>query len=568
MRLRQRLLRCRRSLRGGVMVLVIALAFMAGGPSAPIALAAGEALSGSGSTWSANAVNQWVADVRGQGTNVNFTPNGSGQGRAQFAVNQADFADSDIPYQGEDPLTHQQDTSARPFAYIPIIAGGTSLMYHLQAGNNLIRNVRLSGETVAKIFTAKITMWNDAQITADNNGRVLPAKRIQVVVDSQGGGTTAQFTDWMVHQYGPIWASYAGANVPTSYYPRKADNISGAPGDDRISATITSPDYDGAIGFVQYSYALNARFPVAKVLNASGYFTAPTPYNVAVALTRADIELNNHDPRFYLTQQLGRVYTSDDPRTYALSSYSYMIIPTKPDDPYISPGKAVTFENFSYYALCDGQQKAPRLGYSPLPRVLVQRAFDQVPHFPKYDPAIGANKNPNNCKNPTFDDRDPNRNLLAEIDPAPAPCDKIGQGPCDGDNNADPFGPGGANGAGGANGSGNGNGSGGDGTGGPNGGKNGPNGGKDGTGNGSGAANASNVDANGDASSDPNGDSGSSSVAGTSSELAAFRSQNITRVMGVLAAVELVLVLLVPAFVARANERRKAAGEGGGQDAR
>jgi hypothetical protein len=54
---------------------------------------------------------------------------------------------------------------------------------------------------------------------------------------------------------------------------------------------------------------------------------------------------------------------------------------------------------------------------------------------------------------------------------------------------------------------------------------------------------------------DAGGGSGAS-VAGTSTALAAFRSQGMTTVLGVLAAIELVLCLLVRAFVERAINRR------------
>ncbi|HEY4023118.1 MAG TPA: substrate-binding domain-containing protein, partial [Pseudonocardiaceae bacterium] len=202
--------------------LVISAATIAG-PAAPAAFAANEPLSGSGSSWSANAMQQWTSDESSRGVTVNFASNSSGAGRQAFSVFQDDFANSDIPYQGQDPLTGTYDASNnRKFAYMPIIAGGTSLMYQLNQGGNRIVNLRLSGQTVAKTFTGVIKMWNDPQITSDMNGQALPAKRIQVIVASGGSGTTAQFTDWMSKTYGSIWGSYAGANQPTSYYPINA----------------------------------------------------------------------------------------------------------------------------------------------------------------------------------------------------------------------------------------------------------------------------------------------------------------------------------------------------------
>ena len=64
-----------------------------------------------------------------------------------------------------------------------------------------MRNLRLSGETLTKIFTNQITNWNDPAITKDNNGREFPSLPITPVVRSDGSGTTAQFTTWMDHEY-------------------------------------------------------------------------------------------------------------------------------------------------------------------------------------------------------------------------------------------------------------------------------------------------------------------------------------------------------------------------------
>jgi len=511
-----------------------ALAVLVG--PAPAAMA-GEILSGAGSSWSANAMNQWTADEAAKGVEIAFTSSSSGAGRQQFAQFQQDFANSDIPYQGKDPLTGQPDDSQnRGYAYMPIIAGGTAIMYHLQQGNDLIRNVRLSGLTLAKIFTGKVTSWNDPAITADMNGHALPAKKIQVVVASGGSGTTAQFTDWMAKQYPDVWAAYAGAPKSTSYYPVNAPNVTAQGNDSTIASTIAGASYDGAIGYVQYSYALNAHYPVAKILNAAGYYSAPTPYNVAVALTKAQLQLADKDPKVYLTQDLSQVYTFGDPRVYQLSSYSYMIIPIDGGDRVITAGKAKTFADFSYYFLCEGQQEAPTLGYSPLPLNLVQAGFDQVKRFAKVNPTDLANRDPRTCDNPTFDPNNPSANKLAEIDPAPDACDKQGAGPCGTDNTADPLNK---------NGSGNGAGGGGSG----------------------GAATSTSAQPSIDPETGQTiggsaGGSGGDSPA-TASELAAFRSQTTTTVMGVLAAAEVVLVLLVPAFVARAITKRRNRDNGG-----
>ncbi len=60
-------------------------------------------------------------------------------------------------------------------------------------------------------------------------------------------------------------------------------------GDLGVSGYVAQSFAEGAIGYVNYSYSLGAQFPVAKVLNAAGYYTEPTPENVAVSLLKAKI---------------------------------------------------------------------------------------------------------------------------------------------------------------------------------------------------------------------------------------------------------------------------------------
>ncbi|MEN8672236.1 substrate-binding domain-containing protein, partial [Nocardioides sp.] len=161
-------------------------------------------IEGTGSTWSQIIVDQWIADVDSNGIKVVYTGGGSTKGRKDFSQASVDFAISEIPYQGTDE-TGQADTSnGRAYSYLPIVAGGTAFTYQLKVGNELVRNLRLSGETLAKIFTGQITNWNDAQITEDNNGRAFPSKTIIPVVRSDGSGTTAQFTSWLDKAYPAI----------------------------------------------------------------------------------------------------------------------------------------------------------------------------------------------------------------------------------------------------------------------------------------------------------------------------------------------------------------------------
>jgi phosphate ABC transporter phosphate-binding protein len=387
-------------------------------------------IEGTGSTWSELIVQQWIADVDANGMKVVYTGGGSTKGRKDFAQSSTDFAISEIPYQGKDEQGQADTSNGRAFAYLPIVAGGTAFTYQLKVGGQLVRNLRLSGETIAKIFTNKITNWDDPAIAKDNNGRRFPSLPIKPVVRSDGSGTTAQFTTWMDKVYPSIWRPYFGQSGLTSYYPKRGGLMISQAGSDQVMNTIKGYAGNGTIGYVEYSYPVNADYPVVKVLNKAGYFVEPTQYNTAVALTKARINMDQSS-QLYLTQILDGVYTNPDPRAYPISSYSYMIIPTGSDDARMTTSKRQTLADFLYYSLCAGQTKAGPYGYSPLPLNLVQAGFDQIAKLKKADKDVDlTDRDVRSCNNPTFDGKNLNHNVLADVAPQPAACDKVGAGPC------------------------------------------------------------------------------------------------------------------------------------------
>jgi phosphate transport system substrate-binding protein len=388
-----------RTSRGLVIALLLLVAAVAL-PASP-ALAADQ-INGAGSTWSQIAVDQWRSDVARQGLSVNYQGLGSSTGRQFYIQAQTDFAVSEIPFQpasfdrdGNKLYDEVANASKRPYAYLPIVAGGTSFMYHLDVNGKRVTDLHLSGATLAKIFTGGITNWNDPTIKADD-GRDFPSLPIQPVVRSDGSGTSAQFSAYMASQFPSIWNPFCSQALnlpspcpPTSLYPffngSKAQS-----GSDGVANFVSAPYNNGAITYVEYGYALQRGFPVASVLNQAGYFTQPTAENVAIALTKAQINPDR-------TQVLAGVYTNPDPRTYPVSSYSYMIVPTTTAAPF-TEGKGNTLGQFILYFLCTGQQKAKQLGYSPLPPNLVGFGFEAVSKIP------GAPTPPalKDCANPTI----------------------------------------------------------------------------------------------------------------------------------------------------------------------
>ena len=422
----------RRSRRKGVVLALVAGVLAIGTSANPAAAAGFTPLNGDGSSWAEPAISQWAKDVTPQGIQIAFSGDGSAQGRQNFIADVDDFAASDIAFlTTSDPFGGGIERPQLSYSYIPIVAGGTTFMYNLVVGGKKVTNLRLSGDTVTKIFTHQITNWSDPAITKDY-GAPLPSQPITVVTRSDGSGATYQFTRWMSKTYTGQWNSFCSAHggpgscPPTEFYPSFAGAVQ-KDGSDQVASFLASSLGEGAIGYDEYAYALNDGVPVVKLLNPAGYYTLPTASNVAIALQAAQI---NEDPTSvdFLIQNLDNVYTMNDPRSYPLSSYSYLIVPrdSRPGfsgpPPKFTPDKGQTLSTWLNYVLCSAQQKSGALGYSPLPQNLVVGGFQQDEHIPGAVPTPDLS-NLNNCNNPTYHD---GVNYLIKDAPQPSPCDKLG----------------------------------------------------------------------------------------------------------------------------------------------
>jgi phosphate ABC transporter phosphate-binding protein len=397
----------------------------------PAAAASYTPIVGSGSSWVYPAMNSWITNVKQFQIVVNYTASGSSQGRNDFKSGLADFGASEIPYGVQDGNSFDP-APTRGYAYIPDAAGGTTFMYNLNINGQRVTNLRLSGKDIADIFTNKVTTWDDPEIKADNPQLSLPSIPIIPVVRSDGSGATAQFTQWMIATQGTDWTAYCGVVgrnpcTQTSTFPVQSGTaMIGVPQDAGVAGYVSQSGSNGAIGYVEYSYALATGFPVAKVLNAAGYYTLPSPGHVAVSLLAAKIN-SDTSSALYLTQDLSSVYSDADPRTYELSSYSYMIVPTDLTSN-MTENKGYTLGAFGQFLLCVGQSQVDALGYSALPINLVEDAFTQLRKIPGNAVPVQDTAAIQQCNNPTFSTD--GTNTLANNDPQPLTCDKQGSTQC------------------------------------------------------------------------------------------------------------------------------------------
>lgn len=331
--------------------IILGAAGTAGAQEAPITaqqVDTGTTVAGAGSTFIANAVDQWRADFKkAQGVTITYAGVGSGAGRTQLIAGTVDFAGSDTAASSSDAAALRSKYGS--YIYVPTIAGGIAVEFNVPG----VSSLRLSGPTIAKIFSGKITNWKDAAIAADN-GTAGPDLPIQVFVRSDSSGTSNVFTQYLGAAAPADWTTGA-----TNTFPTSGGQIAKA-GSDGVSNAVQSTS--GGIGYAEVSYANERSINVVKVKNAAGQFRGPDNASVTAALDDATI---NPDGTLTLA------FTGTNPTAYPISTTSYFIIPTTMDSK-----KGENLKAFLTYALSSaGQSSVAPLGYAPLPAKVLSNAL-------------------------------------------------------------------------------------------------------------------------------------------------------------------------------------------------
>lgn len=372
---------------------------------APPAVAAPARINGSGSSYVALAMQQWVADAQTSGLQVNYLPTGSPQGLTSFGQSLSDFAGTEAEFSA---LSARGGEETRGYQYVPDVAGAIAAMYNVQDGaGRKVDYLHLSRRTIARIFTGDISRWSDPAISADNKGLVLPDQPITVVYRGGQSGTTGLFYDFVASVAPDIFGPWAARNqLPTNVRiiqldsaPNFAPKTQAFSGSDQIAQHVASAGGLWSIGYDEFGYAKTYKVSTAWVENASGNWVLPYAQNISSALEGATLRPD-------LSQELSGVYNSPKPDAYPISAYSYLVTQcTQSGDrptckgPYDNEGVTETLVKWMRYIACEGQVNMAQIGYSPLPPNLSQEIANSIGRMQGTAPEVLT---PGNCKNPRF----------------------------------------------------------------------------------------------------------------------------------------------------------------------
>jgi len=275
-------------------------------------------LNGAGASSQESAMAAWRAGFQSlnSGATVNYDSVGSGGGRTQFLAGGVSFAGTDAALSA-DELAKAKTLCGTDPVELPVYISPIVVIFSLPG----ITKLQMAPATIAKIFDAKITNWNDPAIAADNPGVALPDLAITTVHRSDDSGTTKNFTDYLSKAAADSW-SYGAVSTWASKTGEGANGTTG------VVSTVQSGS--GAIGYADASKAGTLGTVAIKVGNAYVPFSAEAAAKV--------VDISPRDTTRAATDIVVKLdRTTTEAGAYPMVLVSYLVACPKYSDPKVAP---------------------------------------------------------------------------------------------------------------------------------------------------------------------------------------------------------------------------------------
>ncbi len=297
-------------------------------------------INGAGATFPNPLYSRWTYEYNKiTGIKINYQSIGSGGGIRQIKAKTVDFGASDAPLKPE-------KLEASGLIQFPMAIGGVVPVVNISGINP--GDMKLTPEVLADIYLGKIKKWDDPAIKALNQGLKLPSMDITVVHRADGSGTTWIFTNYL-YKVSKTWNNRVGFGTAV----RWPVGIGGK-GNEGVAAYVKR--INGAIGYLEFAYAIQNKLSHARLKNKSGYFIDPAIKSFRAAAAVADWK---NAPGYYviLTDQKGK-------NTWPIAGATFILMYKRQTD----CEKAKNLLEFFDWAYQNGSKTAISLKYVPVPK--------------------------------------------------------------------------------------------------------------------------------------------------------------------------------------------------------
>lgn len=304
----------------------------------------GADITGAGATFPYPIYAKWAEAYKAKtGVGLNYQSIGSGGGIKQIKAKTVDFGASDKPLKPE-------ELEKDGLMQFPTVMGGVVPVVNLvgiQGGQ-----LKLTGTVLADIYLGKIKKWNDPAIAQLNKGLSLPDQAITVVHRSDGSGTTFIFTNYL-SKVSPEWKQKVGEEASVSW-----PSGVGGKGNEGVASYVKQ--LKGAIGYVEFAYALQNKMTFTLLQNKEGAFVSPTEESFRAAAANAQWD---KAPGFYeiLTDEPGK-------QSWPITGATFILLHKSQ----ANAENAKTVLKFFEWAYAEGDKLALDLDYIPMPDSVVK----------------------------------------------------------------------------------------------------------------------------------------------------------------------------------------------------
>jgi len=286
---------------------------------------------------------------KNQGITVRYLSRSTVQGIEELSRGSGDFAAGELPLSEE-----QMHGGTVHLTSIPSVIVALVPVYNLPGKPQL----KFSGKLLSEIFLGSVKTWKDPRIAKLNPGVSLPDLPVKVVHRTSGKGSNYIFTEFL-SKTDPEWKSKVGTS-PSPVWP-VGDEANR--GEDMIAKVAAA---EGAIGYVEASFARHSELGYGDVESGSGQFVRATPATIAAACEAVEKGMRD-DFRVSMTNVAGK-------DAFPISSFTWLYLPESG----LSPERSKALKQFLNWALSEGQEIARTQGYASLPPSILNKARARV----------------------------------------------------------------------------------------------------------------------------------------------------------------------------------------------
>jgi phosphate transport system substrate-binding protein len=321
-------------------------------------------ITGSGSTFAVPIYTEWIYAYQfvDPSVAINYQGIGSGGGKKAIIDGTVDFAGSDSV------LTDTETASGKDLQMVPTAAGPVAFTYNIEGVAATDPVLVLDRNTLVGIYLGTVKNWNDPAIAALNKDLAskLPSKPITAVHRSDGSGTTEIVTN-AFSAFSADWKSKVGAGQSVEWPVDKAGNGIGGKGSQGVAAAVQNTP--NAIGYVEFSYAVQNKIAMSSLVNKAGKTVAPS-----TAATQS--AMNDFADKF-TSKMTAVIVDGAGENSYPVAGYTYLILHTTSMS---DCTKAQKLLEFFKWALTDpnAAKRSAELGYSSLPSAVQQQVISKL----------------------------------------------------------------------------------------------------------------------------------------------------------------------------------------------